>query len=142
MMSLSSCSTMWQMRVQVLSGPDFPPARYVVSVFSSLGYRASLRIAGDRFNALSNNSQYQVQISRGGRAANYPAPSEFIPFLSCRAFRSASDANRNVAQFCDPDIDRDIGPALRLQATDPQAASRLWTSLDDRIATRRHGSNR
>ena len=114
------------MRVRILSDPDFPPARYVASVLRALGYRASLRITtGDGFNALGNNSRYQVQISRGGWAAAYPAPSESISrFLSCGAFRSASDANGNVAEFCDPDVDRDIGPALHLQATDPLAASR------------------
>lgn len=90
---------------------------------------------GDRFNALSNNSRYQVQISRGGWAADYPAPSEFINlFLSCGAFQSASDANSNSAQFCDQGIDHGIRRALRLQATNPQAADRVWASVDRRIA--------
>ncbi|HEY5988486.1 MAG TPA: ABC transporter substrate-binding protein, partial [Streptosporangiaceae bacterium] len=123
------------MQVRVLTDPDFPPARYVVSVLKSLGYRASLWIAtGDRLNTLSKNSRYHVQVSRGGWAADYPAPSEFLNlFLSCAAFRPASDANDNVAQFCDRDIDRGIEQALRLQATDPAAASRLWATADRRI---------
>jgi YVTN family beta-propeller protein len=123
------------MRVRVLTDPDFPPAQYVVSVLNSLGYRASLQIAtGDRLNTLSKNSRYQVQVSRGGWAADYPAPSEFLKlFLSCAAFRPASDANDNVAQFCDRDIDRGMEQALRLQATDAAAASRLWATADRRI---------
>jgi YVTN family beta-propeller protein len=123
------------MPVQVLTDPDFPPARYVASVLSSLGYRASLQIAtGDRFNTLSKNSRYHAQVSRGGWAADYPAPSEFLNlFLSCAAFRLASDANDNVAQFCDRDIDRGIEHALQLQATDPAGASRLWATVDRRI---------
>ncbi len=124
------------MRVRVLTDPGFAPARYIVSVLRALGYRASLWVAsGDRFNALSNNSRYQVQISRGGWAAGYPAPSEFINlFLSCGAFRPASDANGNSAQFCDQVIDRGIRRALRLQAANPQAANRVWAGLDHLIA--------
>jgi YVTN family beta-propeller protein len=124
------------MRVRVLTDPGFAPARYIVSVLRAVGYRASLRVAsGNRFNALSNNSRYQVQISRGGWAADYPAPSEFINlFLSCGAFRQASDANSNSAQFCDQHIDHGIRQALRLQATNPQAANRIWASMDRRIA--------
>jgi ABC-type transport system substrate-binding protein len=123
------------MQVRVVTDPDFPPARYVVSVLRSLGYRASLQIAtGNHLNTLINNSRYQVQVSRGGWAADYPAPSEFLNlFLSCAAFRPASDANDNVAQFCDRDIDRGIEQALRLQATDPAGASRLWATADRRI---------
>jgi YVTN family beta-propeller protein len=133
--SLVAASHTQGMPVRVLTDPDFPPARYLVSVLNSLGYRASLQIAtGDRFNTLSKNSRYQVQVSRGGWAADYPAPSEFLNlFLSCAAFRPASDANDNVAQFCDRDIDRDIEQALSLQATDPAGASSLWATADRRI---------
>jgi len=133
---LVSASHTKGMRVRVLTDSGFAPARYIVSVLNSLGYRASLRTAaGDRFNALSNNSRYQVQISRGGWAADYPAPSEFINlFLSCRAFQPASDANSNSAQFCDQGIDRSIRRALRLQATNPQAANRVWARVDHLIA--------
>jgi YVTN family beta-propeller protein len=124
------------MRVRVLTDPGFAPARYIVSVLRALGYRASLWVtSGDRFNTLSNNSRYQVQISRGGWAADYPAPSEFINlFLSCGAFRPTSDVNSNSAQFCDQGIDHGIRRAVRLQATEPQAASRVWASVDHRIA--------
>jgi YVTN family beta-propeller protein len=133
--SLVAASHTQGMHVRVLTDPDFPPARYVVSVLDSLGYHASLWLAtGDRFNTLSKNSGYQVQVSRGGWAADYPAPSEFLNlFLSCAAFRPASDANDNVAEFCDQDIDRGIEHALRLQATGPASASILWATADRRI---------
>ncbi len=133
---LVSASHTRGMRVRVLTDQGFAPARYIVSVLRALGYRASLWVAsGNRFNALSNNDRYQVQISRGGWAADYPAPSEFFNlFLTCRAFRPASNANGNSAQFCDRDIDHGIRRALRLQATDPQAANRVWASTDRRIA--------
>ena len=123
------------MRVRVLTDPGFAPARYIVSVLRALGYRASLwTAAGDRLNALTSNSRYQVQISRGGWAADYPAPSEFISlFLSCRAFVPGSDANGNVAQFCDRGIDRGIQRALRLQSSDPQAADQAWATVDHLI---------
>lgn len=133
---LVSASHTARMRVRVLTDPGFAPATYIVSVLRALGYRASLWTAsGDRFRALSSNSRYQVQISRGGWAAAYPAPSGFInPLLSCGAFRPASDANGNAAQFCDHRIDQDIQRALRLQSSDPQAADRAWASVDRLIA--------
>jgi YVTN family beta-propeller protein len=123
------------MRVRVLTDPGFAPARYLVSVLRALGYRASLWTAsGDRIDALTNNSRYQVQISRGGWAADYPAPSEFISlFLSCGTYLPGSDANGNSAQFCDRGVDRGIQRALRLQSTDPQAADQAWAAMDHLI---------
>lgn len=38
--------------------------------------------------------------------------------------------NQNLAEFCNPKIDREIARAQSLQTRDPTAASRLWTKID------------
>ena len=133
--SLVSASHTKGVRVRILTPPDFPPARYIVSALKALGYRPSIRVAAsDWFNTLSNDPRYQVQIGRGRWVAGYLAPSEFFKLiLSCRAFPGLSDANGNVARYCDRDVDRYSGWAMRPQNADPQAASRAWADVDRRI---------
>ena len=53
--------------------------------------------------------------------------------LTCSSFAPNSSANQNRAEFCNRSIDAEIARARSLQATDPGAASRLWTKVDHDI---------
>jgi peptide/nickel transport system substrate-binding protein len=53
--------------------------------------------------------------------------------LTCSSFVPNSSANQNRAEFCNRSIDAEIARARSLQATDPGAASRLWTKVDHDI---------
>jgi peptide/nickel transport system substrate-binding protein len=46
------------------------------------------------------------------------------------SFLPNTRANENAAEFCDPYIDREVKGALTEQATNPQAARRLWERID------------
>ena len=54
----------------------------------------------------------------------------FEPLLTCSAFKPNSGLNLNPAEFCNRRIDAEIRHALSVQASDPQAASALWSKVD------------
>ena len=62
----------------------------------------------------------------------YPAPSGFFqPLFSCSSFLPANpDSQNNLAEFCDPHIDREIKRAQREQTANPVAARNLWQRID------------
>ncbi len=123
------------MRVRVIADPHVRAAHYVVLVLRHLGYRATVRLAtGPRLDLLESNSRFRSQVDLVGWAADYPSPAEFLDyFLSCRAFRPASNTNINTAEFCDRRVDAGIARAERLQPGDPAAATRVWQRVDRRV---------
>ena len=123
------------MAVDVLTGPHFPPARYVAHVLRTLGYRARVRVLPEKQQEVQqNNSRYRTQISGGGWAADYPSAAEFLDhFLSCHAFQARSDDNVNISEFCDSQTDRHMATAEALQLVDPTRAERAWQQADRRV---------
>jgi peptide/nickel transport system substrate-binding protein len=125
-------------KVTVLAGnfgaplPVTATGRYVVSVLDELGYRASLRLAGqNRYWGLLGDSRDRVQAGFFPWFQDYPAPSDFVdPLLSCGSFHPASPANLNTAEFCDPRIDAQAQHAGTLQLRAPAATVGRWTAID------------
>jgi peptide/nickel transport system substrate-binding protein len=119
-----------------VGGNGFPTrlGRYFVSLLKRLGYHASVKVipvgSGSYFGAVSD-SRRRAQIGFAAWAADYPAASAFINvLLTCKSFRPGSEAQVNIAEFCDPHIDAKIKRALALQANDPAAAGPLWADID------------
>jgi peptide/nickel transport system substrate-binding protein len=113
--------------------------RYAVSLLRELGYRASLRLASDDdFGRFVNDSRQHVQASVGAWIADYPSASDFLTvFFACSAFRLGDpDHTRSASFFCDPEIDRQMSAAGRLQATDPRKAAELWATVDREVTAR------
>jgi ABC-type transport system substrate-binding protein len=71
----------------------------------------------------------RVQIAGiDGWIADYPTPDTFYDsLLSCRS----QEGNRNG--FCNPRIDRLAALARRTALTDPSAARRMWTNIDQLV---------
>ena len=68
-----------------------------------------------------------AQISLGGWYPDYPTPGGFItPTRPCTSIATVA----NVSNFCDRTIDRQIARAQLLGGSDPQAAYRLWATVD------------
>ena len=108
---------------------------YFVGLLNKLGYKAKLQ-------ALSQNIQYEfcqnsknvVQFCFSSWAQDYPAASDFINvLLSCKSFHPNSNANPNLAEFCDQAIDAQIQTALRVGTTNPRKANTLWAKIDHQI---------
>jgi peptide/nickel transport system substrate-binding protein len=114
---------------------DIPIGRqngaYLVSVLRSLGYKAQLRTVPHTGSTWRPDRQAGV----GGWAQDYPSPNNFFsPSFTCRSYDPARpNQNANAAGFCNRRIDVEIAHARALQASDPPAASRLWSAIDRRI---------
>ena len=112
---------------------DFGPAaaRYLVSVLDELGYKARFRLVADPF---PHEDKLGVQVGFSGWYADFPTPAGFIDeTLTCVSYNRVNSLNSNFAEFCDPAIDREILGAESLQASDLQAASRLWAEVDHNL---------
>ena len=115
---------------------DGPLGPYAVAVLRELGYRAFLRVASaTTFLRDVNDSRRRVQASVGSWTADYPSASDFFDlFFQCSAFRPADPADtRSGVFFCHPGIDRQMNQADQLQASDPQAAAKIWASVDREV---------
>ncbi len=115
---------------------DGPLGPYFVGVLRELGYRASLRVASvAAFTHNVNDTRRRVQASVGSWVADYPSASDFFDvFFQCSAFRSADPADtRSGSFFCHPNIDRQMNRAGQLQTSNPQAAARVWATVDHEV---------
>jgi len=108
---------------------------YFVSLLNQLGYRASLKqLAPAVQDPLVKNSQNKVQMSFQVWYLDYPAASDFLNVLTgCGSFHPNSDANQNVAEFCNSKIQSDMSRALSAQLTNPNAANQLWARVDQEV---------
>ncbi len=110
---------------------------YMAKLLRSLGYRASVKVLGADYFQAAADSRHRVQIGFVYWNADYPAASNFLnTLLSCGAFRPNTASNQNLAEFCDPSIDRQTKRALTVQAANPQAASEPWARVDRQTVDR------
>jgi peptide/nickel transport system substrate-binding protein len=95
--------------------------RYAVRVLRELGYRVHAGLHPSTYFAHAPASLFaRMQVSTNGWQAL--TPNEFIGgAFTCSAYNH---------WFCDHRLDRMIGQALTLEATDTRAASVLWTKID------------
>ena len=107
---------------------------YIVSVLRSLGYDAHLRLVPQ----VGSTWQPDRQAGIGGWAEDYPSANDFFSTqFACNAYDPAQPGqNSNTSGFCDPHVDAEIARASEFQASDPPAASRLWTKIDRQITLR------
>ena len=102
-----------------------------VKVLESLGYRVSTKVVGQNYFSVVGDSRNKAQIGFAGWASDYPTASAFFRYLfTCASFRPHNPNNTNVAQYCNPSLDRQIKRALSLESTNPTAARTLWEHID------------
>jgi YVTN family beta-propeller protein len=122
------------MKVTFWSWGDIPGlGPYAVKLLRSLGYRTSLRTINDAgtFFEKTADSRTRAQIGTNEWITDYPTAGGFFkPIFTCASFQPGTTANANDTEFCDRHIDRQIDQALRLEATDPDAARRIWERVD------------
>ena len=95
---------------------------YLVDLLKDLGYRAEVETLSPReFYAPGN--RFQIALEEWG--SDYPAASNFF----VNQFTCGSTITPNGG-FCDPEFDRMVDRALRVQQADPSAAGALWASID------------
>jgi peptide/nickel transport system substrate-binding protein len=101
-------------------------------LLDSLGYRARVKSVGkDIYFGVIGDSRTKAQIGTVEWISDYPAASGFFDALfSCSSFQPKDPVNVNDAEFCDPQIDREIARASLAQAVNPDAARGLWERVD------------
>ncbi len=115
--------------VTVLAGPVFAPeAKYVAGVLNRLHFQATWKVIQDvdKYFALINDPNSQVQIGGGAWLFDFPDPSNIAQVLTC-------DAPFNLSRFCDRALTRKVGLAGRIQTADPARANALWTEIDRQV---------
>jgi peptide/nickel transport system substrate-binding protein len=124
-------------RVVVWDAPIFNgTGKYITSLLNDLGFKAELKVVNNiaRYFNTVNDSRSRTQIFGNAWYADYPGPSNFLyPLFSCRSFIPGSPINLNSSGFCNPNIDRVMSRAFRLEAEDRIAANRLWARIDKQI---------
>ena len=117
-----------------------PLGRYLAHLLAGLGWRPAVSYkpkdkqgpAG--LFGYNGDSRNRVQLAWGDWAADSPLASAFLePLLSCRSFVPASAGNMNLAEFCDPALDRMMTRAQQLEAAHLGAANQLWQQIERRI---------
>jgi peptide/nickel transport system substrate-binding protein len=109
-------------------------AEQMVSDLNAIGYKASTQLlsATNQYPFVqnsANSSKWNVAWSAWYQ--DYPAPSDFLNvLLGCGTIHKNSDASPNIAEFCDPAIEKLINEAEADGSSDPAKASQLWTEID------------
>ncbi len=105
-------------------------ARYLVSLLRRLGYRAHIKeLRGlDVYFGTIFDPKTRAQSGIGGWGSQVDGGST-IEALEC-------GSQINPTRFCDRHIDDEAAHALRVSATDPEAAARIWARLDRQLVDR------
>jgi peptide/nickel transport system substrate-binding protein len=115
------------MPVEVWTSPNWFPdvAAYARDVLARLGYRATLKsVSDDAYTAAIFGHPRTVPIGASGWSTDYPAESGFLGALA------TCDSPTNESGFCDPEIDRRMEAATRLQITQPALAHERWAAIE------------
>jgi peptide/nickel transport system substrate-binding protein len=109
-------------------------AEQMVKDLDSIGYKASTQLlsAAVQYPFVQNSANWSKwNVAWSAWYQDYPAPSDFLNvLLGCGHIVKNSDASPNIAAYCDPSIQKQISQAESEEATDPSAASALWTTID------------
>lgn len=108
-----------------------PSADYVVSLLRRLGYRAELKLFPNE-EYITHMTDRRLQVAWGWMwIADYPAPEGwFGGLLGCGAPPSGP------SEICDPKLRSAVERARAVAATDPAAATELWTRIDHELTDR------
>ena len=105
---------------------------YFVSVLRELGYDAGIKsLNGGVQYAYVQDSSNKAQASYSYWFPDYPAGSNFFNIVvGCNGFTPNSSSSPNLAQFCDPAIQKQTEAAMQLESTDREAADAKWAEID------------
>jgi peptide/nickel transport system substrate-binding protein len=109
-------------------------AEQMVKDLQSIGYKATTQLltASNQYPFVqnsANSSKWNVAWSAWYQ--DYPAPSDFLNvLLGCGTIHKNSDASPNIAEFCDPAINKLITQAEAAGSSNPTEAASLWTQVD------------
>ena len=119
-----------EIQLVVVDDPTYVAAgRGIVAMLDGLGYRATLQVRQDFYDATGDPSR-NWNAGLSGLGADYPATSTYVAHLaSCDRHLNTY----NAAFYCNAQIDEDIAAALQLQTKGSDGAGRAWAALDREV---------
>lgn len=109
-------------------------AEQMVSDLNAIGYKATTQLltASNQYPYVQNSANAKNwNVGWSAWYQDYPAQSDFLNvLLGCGSIHKNSDASPNIAEFCDPAIQKLINQAEADEATNPTKAAQLWTQVD------------
>ena len=102
---------------------------YFKQVLGQLGYKVTIHQMPDTPSTddFLHNPHNHVQVQTAGWAMDFPLASNFYDaVVACRALS-------NYSEYCNRGLDQRAVTATTLMATDPGAALRDWTQIDQTI---------
>ena len=102
---------------------------YFTRLLDKIGYKATLHEMPDAApsDAYLFDRRNNLQVQPGAFFADFPLASSFYETLV------ACDTPINMGEYCNPELDRRAAEASALRATDPAAALRAWTQIDQTL---------
>jgi peptide/nickel transport system substrate-binding protein len=109
-------------------------AEQMVSDLKSIGYKASTQLltASNQYPFVQDSANAgKWNIAYSAWFQDYPAASDFLNvLLGCGTIHKNSSASPNIAEFCDPSVEKLINQAEAAGSTNPTEAASLWTQID------------
>jgi peptide/nickel transport system substrate-binding protein len=109
-------------------------AEQMASDLNAIGYKATTQLltSGVQYPFIQNSTNSaKWNVAYSAWYQDYPAQSDFLNvLLGCKTIHPNSDASPNIAAYCDPSTQSQIDKAESEEATDPSAATTLWTQID------------
>jgi peptide/nickel transport system substrate-binding protein len=109
-------------------------AAQMVSDLNAIGYKATSQLLDGSiqypFIQNSNNIK-KWNLAYSAWYQDYPAASDFLNvLLGCGSIHPGSDASPNIAEFCDPAIQKQMNQAESLALSNPTGANAIWAKVD------------
>jgi peptide/nickel transport system substrate-binding protein len=112
-------------------------AAQMVSDLNKIGYKASSQLltASIQYPFIQNSNNIKKwSVAYSGWYQDYPTASDFLNvLLGCGTIHPGSDASPNIAEFCDPAIQKQMDKALNLGVTNPDSANAIWAQVDHAV---------
>jgi peptide/nickel transport system substrate-binding protein len=109
-------------------------AEQMVSDLKAIGYKASTQLltASNQYPYIQNSANAgHWNVAYSAWFQDYPAASDFLNvLLGCGTIHKNSDASPNIAEFCNPAVEKLINQAEAAGSTNPTQAASLWTQVD------------
>jgi peptide/nickel transport system substrate-binding protein len=112
-------------------------AAQMVSDLNKIGYKASSQLltGSIQYPFIQNSNNIKKwSVAYSAWYQDYPAASDFLNvLLGCGTIHPGSDASPNIAEFCDPSIQKEMNKAESMALSNPTGANSIWAQVDHQV---------
>ena len=112
-------------------------AAQMVSDLNKIGYKASSQLltGSIQYPFIQNSNNIKKwSVAYSAWYQDYPAASDFLNvLLGCGTIHPGSDASPNIAEFCDPPVQKEMNRAESMALSNPTGANSIWSQVDHQV---------